>query len=68
MDEDLDEKAKYTLCNEDQQKRINSLRYAFSEMYRQIRTLCKNSRECEIAMTRLEEAQMWAIKSISRED
>ncbi len=36
-------------------------------MYDVLDVNCKNNREISIAYTKLEEAQMWAIKGISRE-
>lgn len=39
----------------------------FSDVYDFIETNCKPSREISLAITKLEEAQMWAIKGITRE-
>ena len=36
-------------------------------MYDVIDTNCKQSRETSLALTKLEEAQFWAIKGITRE-
>ena len=51
----------------EQQIRIDELREAFSDLYDKVDKLCKNSRETSLVYTKLEEAQMWAIKGISRE-
>ena len=40
----------------------------FSDIYNCIEKLCENSREKSLAITKLEEAQFWAIKGISREE
>ena len=65
---ELNEKAKYTNLNHEQENRINEIRLLFSNMYNWIEENCKNSRETSLAITKLEEAQFWAIKGISREE
>lgn len=65
--EELHEKAKYTATNHEQENRINFIRTLFSNMYKQIDENCKPGRETSLAMTKLEEAQFWAIKGITRE-
>ena len=65
---ELNEKAKYSKLNHEQENRVNTIRLIFSNMYDWIDENCKNSRETSLAITKLEEAQMWAIKSISREE
>lgn len=65
---ELNEKAKYTNLNHEQENRVSEIRLLFSNMYNWIEENCKNSRETSLAATKLEEAQMWAIKSISREE
>ena len=65
--EELHEKAKYTDTNHEQENRINFIRTLFSNMYKQIEENCKPGRETSLAMTKLEEAQFWAIKGITRE-
>lgn len=67
-EKELNERAVYTEVNEDQQKRIDDIRLMFSKMYDVIETVCKPSRETSLAITKLEEAQFWAIKGISREE
>lgn len=67
-EKELNERAVYTEVNEDQQKRIDDIRLTFSKMYDVIETVCKPSRETSLAITKLEEAQFWAIKGISREE
>lgn len=67
-EKELNERAVYTEVNEDQQKRIDDIRLMFSKMYDLIETVCKPSRETSLAITKLEEAQFWAIKGISREE
>ena len=43
---------------------IAALRRAFSELQQAVNDLCPVSRERSLASTKLEEAAMWAIKSI----
>ena len=63
----MNDKAKYLEVNEEKQQKIDSIREIFSKMYDFIEENCKNSRETSLAMTKLEEAQFWAIKGITRE-
>ena len=64
----MNEKAKYTEVNDEQQKRIDDTRNVFSTIYDFLELKCKPSRETSLALTKLEEAQFWAIKGISREN
>lgn len=59
-------KAQYTNCNGSQQAAIQLIRYTFSQVYKCMDELLKDNRETSIAYTKLEEAQMWAIKGITR--
>ncbi len=63
----INDRAKYTEVNTEQQQRIDDTRKMFSTMYNFIEKYCKNSRETSLAITKLEEAQMWVIKGITRE-
>ena len=63
----MNDRAKYTDVNEEKQNRIDDVRNMFSDVYDFIETNCKSSRETSIAITKLEEAQFWAIKGITRE-
>ena len=65
---ELNEKAKYTRLNHEQENRVSEIRLLFSNMYNWIEDNCKQSRETSLAITKLEEAQMWAIKGITREE
>ena len=68
MEEDnLNLKARYLEVDNDKQNRINDVKLIFSNIYDFIETTCKPSRETSLVMTKLEEAQFWAIKGISRE-
>lgn len=67
-EKELNERAVYTEVNEDQQRRIDDIRLMFSKMYDVVETVCKPGRETSLAITKLEEAQFWAIKGISREE
>lgn len=63
----MNKRAEFTEVNQDQQSRIDKVRYMFSGMYDLIEQHCQLSRETSLAITKLEEAQFWAIKGISRE-
>jgi len=45
-------------------EKIQALRAAFSDVERVIRAQCPESRQRSVAITELETAAMWAIKSI----
>ena len=64
----MNKKAEYTKVNKEQESRIDKVRYMFSAMYDLIEQHCKSGRETSLAITKLEEAQFWAIKGISREE
>lgn len=64
----MNKKAEYTEVNQEQQARIDKIRYMFSGMYDLIEQYCKPRRETSLAITKLEEAQFWTIKGISREE
>lgn len=64
----MNDKAKYTNVNDEQKNRIDYVRNMFSDMYDFIEKNCKSSRETALSITKLEEAQFWAIKGITRED
>lgn len=63
----MNDKAKYLEVNEEQNNRIQQIRNVFSTVYDEIEKNCKPSRETSLVYTKLEEAQFWAIKGISRE-
>lgn len=63
----MNEKAKYTDVNKEQKNRIDDVRNMFSDVYDFIEVNCKSSRETLLALTKLEEAQFWTIKGITRE-
>ena len=64
----MNKKAEFRKVNEEQQKRIDKVRYMFSGMYDLLKEHCKPGRETSLAITKLEEAQFWVIKGISREE
>lgn len=64
----MNDKAKYTDVNEEQKNRIDDIRNMFSDVYDFIENNCKPSRETSLAITKLEEAQFWTIKGITREN
>lgn len=63
----MNDRAKFLETNDDQKDRINKIRNLFSAVYNEIEFLCKSSREASLVFTKLEEAQFWAIKGITRE-
>ena len=63
----MNDRAKFTEATKEQQDKIDLIRSSFSNMYDVIDINCKNSRETSLAITKLEEAQFWAIKGITRE-
>jgi hypothetical protein len=63
----MNDKAKHIDTTEEQKQRIEQLRITFSDVYGLLELWCKPSRETSLAITKLEEAQFWAIKGISRE-
>lgn len=64
----MNDRAKFLETTFEQQSRINVIRSAFSNIYDLIDSKCKQSRETALALTKLEEAQFWAIKGITREE
>ena len=65
----MNEKAKFLNINKDQQDRIDVVRNSFSNMYDVIAINCNSNRvETDEALFRLQEAQFWAIKGITREE
>ena len=64
----MNDRAKFTEVTKEQQDKIELIRSSFSNMYDVIDINCKNSRETSLAITKLEEAQFWAIKGITREE
>ena len=63
----MNERAKFLEINDNQKDRIEEIRNLFSEMYNLVEEICKPSRETSLVFTKLEEAQFWAMKGISRE-
>lgn len=67
-DECINDRAKYLEVNEKTQEKINEIRRLFSEIYTFCDIKLKPSRETSLTYTKLEEAQFWAIKGITREE
>jgi len=64
----MNDRAKFVEVDKEKQDRIELIRSSFSNMYDVIDINCNNlSRETELALERLEEAQFWVIKGITRE-
>ena len=64
----MNKRAEFLETSDEQQDRIELIRFAFSSIYDLIDEKCQSSRETSLVYTKLEEAQVWAIKSISREN
>lgn len=64
----MNDKAKYVAVDEEKNNRIQHIRDVFSTIYDEIDKNCKKSRETSLVYTKLEEAQFWAIKGITREE
>lgn len=64
----MNKKAEFIEVSKEQQDRIDLIRSSFSNMYDVLDINCKGSRETSLALTKLEEAQFWAIKGITREE
>lgn len=63
----MNDRAKFLEVTNEQQNRIDVVRSSFSKMYDVIDINCKQNRETLLGIERLEEAQYWLIKGISRE-
>ena len=63
----MNSRAKFLETNEEQKDRIEKVRNLFSDLYNEIEKNCKPSRETSLVFTKLEEAQFWTIKGITRE-
>ena len=64
----MNKRAEYISVDEEKNNRIQSIRECFSIIYDEIDLKCKPGRETSLALTKLEEAQFWAIKGITREE
>lgn len=64
----MNKRAKVIEVSDEQLFRIDEIRNQFSELYDALEDLCDNCRETSLALTKLEEAQFWAVKGISREE
>lgn len=64
----MNKRAEFIETTDEQKDRIELIRLAFSSIYDLIDEKCKSSRETSLIYTKLEEAQFWTIKSISREE
>lgn len=64
----MNKKAEFIEVSKEQQDKIDLIRSSFSNMYDVLDINCKGSRETSLAITKLEEAQFWAIKGITREE
>ncbi len=63
----MNSRAEFLEVSEEQKDRIEKARKIFSDIYDFAEKYCKKSRETSLAFTKLEEAQFWLIKGITRE-
>lgn len=65
----MNKRAEYIVVNKEKENKIELIRNSFSNMYDVIDINCNNSsaREIELGIQKLEEAQFWIIKGITRE-
>lgn len=63
----MNKRAEFKEVTREQQDRIDLIRSSFSKMYDVIDINCKDNRETKLAFEKLEEAQFWTIKGITRE-
>lgn len=66
MNEQIENNFKYHTPKEGQPEKYDSLRNKAKELAYLIDELCPNSREKSLAVTKLEEAIMWANASVAR--
>lgn len=64
----MNDKAKFLEVSESQQNKIDIIRELFSDVYDTVDNTCNHkNREYEFGIQKLEEAQFWFIKGITRE-
>lgn len=63
----MNDRAKFLEVGKEKEERIQYIRKIFSNLYDEVEKNCKPSRETSLVLTKLEEAQFWAIKGITRE-
>lgn len=68
MNEQIQNNFTYHAPNEEQISKYNELREKAKEVAYLLNDFCPNSREKSLAMTKLEEAVMWANASIARNE
>ena len=66
----MNKRAQFIEVTKYKQDKIDLIRNSFSNMYDVIDINCNNSpaREIELGLQKLEEAQFWIIKGITREE
>lgn len=64
----MNKRAKFLEINNNKKEKIQEIRNSFSKIYDEIEKLCKPCRETSLVFTKLEEAQFWAIKGVTREE
>lgn len=64
----MNKRAEFVSVDKEKQDRIDLIRSSFSNMYDVLDINCKRNVETMRAYEKLEEAQFWAIKGITREE
>lgn len=64
----IDNNFTYHTPKDDQAKRYNNIREAAKSLAHLLNLFCPHSREKSLAMTKLEEAVMWANAAIARNE
>ena len=66
MSKEIENNFKYHAPKEGQSEKYNALRDKAKELAYLIEELCPDSREKSLALTKLEESNMWANASVAR--
>lgn len=65
---EIERKFSYHAPKEEQQQRYDAIRYKAKMLTAYINEYCPDSREKSLAITKIEEAVMWAYASIARNE
>ena len=68
MDEQIDKAFSYHAPKGNQPERYEGIRFEARQLALKIKDFCPDSREKSLAMTKLEEAAMWANAAIARNE
>ncbi len=68
LNDHIDSRLSYTSIDDGQKLEIEAIKHHLSESLKAIDALCPDSRSKSIAITKIEEAAMWASKAISHKE